>query len=126
VKTGYSQLNTMGLVACQAAYTSGGEWLDELLTYLAGNYVYAKEFIEGRLPRIRLAELEGTYLLWLDLNAYGFSESELDRLITHKAGLWVDNGSIFGEEGKGFIRINAACPRSILKKAFGQLAVALE
>ena len=126
VKTGYSQLNTMGLVACQAAYTSGGEWLDELLTYLAGNYVYAKEFIEGRLPKIRLAELEGTYLLWLDLNAYGFSESELDRLITNKAGLWVDNGNIFGEEGKGFIRINAACPRSILKKAFEQLATALD
>jgi len=125
-KTGYSQLNSMGLVACQAAYTGGGEWLGELLVYLAGNYAFAKEFIESRLPKIRLAELEGTYLHWLDLNAYGFSESELDRLLINKAGLWVDNGSIFGEEGNGFIRINAACPRSVLKTALDQLAAALE
>jgi len=125
-KTGYSQLNSIGLAACQAAYTGGGEWLGELLTYLAGNYAFAKEYIESRLPKIRLGELEGTYLHWLDLNEYGFSESELDRLLVHKAGLWVDNGSIFGEEGNGFIRINAACPRNVLKKALDQLAAALE
>jgi len=126
VKTGYSQMNTMGLVSCQAAYAGGGEWLDELLVYLAGNDLFAKEFLVSRLPKIRLAELEGTYLLWLDLNAYGFSETELDRLMVHKAKLWVDNGGIFGEEGRGFIRINIACPRNILEKAFDQLAAALE
>jgi cystathionine beta-lyase len=70
--------------------------------------------------------LEGTYLIWLDLNAYNFSEAELNRLIINEAGLWVDNGSIFGEEGKGFIRINIACPRSILQRAVDQLAAALE
>ena len=125
-KTGYGLVNTMGLASCQAAYANGGDWLDELLVYLAGNYAYVREFVESRLPQIRIAELEGTYLMWLDMNAYGFSETELDRLIVDKAKLWVDNGGTFGDEGKGFIRINIACPRSTLGKAFHQLAAALE
>jgi len=124
-KTGYSQLNTMGLVSCQAAYEGGGEWLDELLAYLWQNYNYTKNFINANLPKIRLAELEGTYLLWLDMNAYGFSETELDRILVEKARLWVSKGSVFGEEGKGFIRINIACPLAVLEKAFEQLAAAL-
>ena len=124
-KTGYSQLNTMGLVSCQAAYEGGGEWLDELLAYLWRNYDYAKKFINTNLPKIRIAELEGTYLLWLDMNAYGFSEAELDKVLVEKARLWVSKGSVFGEEGKGFIRINIACPLAVLEKAFERLAVAL-
>jgi cystathionine beta-lyase len=125
-KTGYSQLSTMGLVSCQAAYENGGEWLEELLAYLEQNYSYAKQFIAANLPKIRLAELEGTYLLWLDMNAYGFSETELDNVIVKKAGLWVSNGGVFGDEGKGFIRINIACPLSVLEKAFNRLAAALQ
>ena len=125
-KTGYSQHNSMGLVSCQAAYESGGEWVDALVGYLEKNYLYIKGFISDNLPQVRLAKLEGTYLAWLDLNAYGFSEAELDRAMTEKAKLWVDNGSIFGGEGKGFIRINIACPLETLKRAFDQLARALE
>ena len=124
-KTGYSQHNTMGIVSCQVAYESGGEWVDELVKYLENNYTYAKEFIAANLPEIRLAELEGTYLLWLDLNAYDFSEVEIDRVITEKARLWVSNGVTFGSEGKGFIRINIACPLETLKTAFNRLAEAL-
>ncbi|MDR1802240.1 MAG: pyridoxal phosphate-dependent aminotransferase [Treponema sp.] len=125
VNTGYSQLNTMGLVAAEAAYRGGGEWLDELLVYLEKNYNYVKEFINANLPKIHVVDLEGTYLLWLDMNAYGFSETELERIIVGKARLWVSKGSSFGEEGKGFIRVNIACPLSTLEKAFNQLAKAL-
>jgi cystathionine beta-lyase len=124
--TGYSQLNTMGLAACEAAYRGGGEWLDELLVYLEKNYNYVKQFIDANLPKIHVVDLEGTYLLWLDMNAYGFSETELERIIVGKARLWVSKGSSFGEEGKGFIRVNIACPLSTLEKAFNQLAKALE
>jgi len=126
VNTGYSQLNTMGLVAAEAAYRGGSEWLDELLVYLERNYNYLKEFINTNLPKIHVVELEGTYLLWLDMNAYGFSETELERIIAGKARLWVSKGSSFGDEGKGFIRVNIACPLSTLKKAFNQLAAALK
>jgi cystathionine beta-lyase len=123
-KTGYSQLNTMGIVSCQAAYENGGEWVDEMLVYLEKNYRYVKDFTDTNLPKIQIAELEGTYLIWLDMNAYGYSEKELERIIVEKAGLWVSNGSIFGDEGKGFIRINIACPLSTLEKAFNKLAAA--
>ena len=125
-KTGYSQLNTMGLAACEAAYRGGEEWLDELLVYLERNYRYVKEFIDTNIRKIHVVELEGTYLLWLDMNAYGFSETELERIIVEKARLWVSKGSSFGEEGKGFIRVNIACPLSTLEKAFTQLAAALK
>jgi len=125
-KTGYSQLNTMGLVSCRAAYEEGGEWLDEMLLYLEKNYRYAKDFIGTNLPKIRIAELEGTYLIWLDMNACGLTDAELDKLLVEKAGLWVSNGSIFGDEGKGFIRINIACPLSTLEKAFNKLAAAFK
>jgi cystathionine beta-lyase len=121
-KTGYSQLNTMGLVSCQAAYEGGGEWLDEMLLYLEKNYRYVNEFIGVNLPKIKVAELEGTYLVWLDMNAYGLTEAELEKVLVEKAGLWVSNGSVFGDEGKGFIRVNIACPLSTLEKAFNRLA----
>ena len=124
-KTGYSQLNTMGIVSCQAAYEGGGEWLDEMLLYLEKNYHYAKDFINVNLPKIRVNELEGTYLLWLDMNALGLTDAELEKTLVEKAGLWVSNGSIFGDEGKGFIRINIACPLSTLEKAFDRLASSL-
>jgi len=125
-KTGYSQLNTMGIVSCQAAYENGGEWLDEMLLYIEKNYRYAKDFIAVNLPEIHVSELEGTYLLWLDMNACGYSETELERVIVEKAKLWVSNGSGFGEEGKGFIRINIACPLSTLERTFNQLDAALK
>jgi cystathionine beta-lyase len=125
-KTGYSQLNTMGIVSCQAAYEDGGEWVDEMLVYLEKNYHYAKDFINVNLPKIQVNELEGTYLLWLDMNACGLTEAELEKALVEKAGLWVSNGSIFGDEGKGFIRINIACPLSTLKKAFDRLAAAFK
>ena len=120
--TGYSQLNTIGLVACEAAYRGGGEWLDELLVYLMKNNNFVKEIINTNLPKIHVVDLEGTYLLWLDMNAYGLSEAELERIIVGKARLWVSKGSSFGDEGKGFIRVNIACPLSTLEKAFNKLA----
>jgi cystathionine beta-lyase len=125
-KTGYSQLNTMGIVSCQAAYEGGGEWVDEMLLYLEKNYLYAKDFFAVNLPKIMVNELEGTYLLWLDMNAFGLSEAELEKVLVEKAGLWVSNGSIFSEEGKGFIRLNIACPLSTLEKAFNKLAAAFK
>jgi cystathionine beta-lyase len=125
-KTGYSQLNTMGIVSCQAAYEDGGEWVDEMLLYLEKNYHYARDFINVNLPKIQVNELEGTYLLWLDMNACGLTEAELEKALVEKAGLWVSNGSIFGDEGKGFIRINIACPLSTLEKALDRLAAAFK
>lgn len=123
--TGYSQLNTMGLIACQVAYEKGAPWLEELKVYLKGNLDFVRSFIAEQIPQIKLVEPEGTYLVWLDCTALNLIEAELENLVTNKAKLWLDGGTMFGQEGLGFQRVNIACPRSILEKAFMQLAKAI-
>lgn len=120
-KTGYSQLNTAGLAACKSAYQNGGPWLAALKEYLQENIVYTRDFLREQLPKVKLVEPEGTYLLWLDFSAYGLPQSELDRRITEGAGLWLNGGTMFGAEGEGFQRVNIACPKSILIQALEQL-----
>ena len=120
-RTGYSQVNQIGLAACQAAYEGGEEWLEELKVYLAENIEYTREFLKEHLPKITLIEPEGTYLLWLDFKAYGLTEEEREELIVNEAGLWLDSGSMFGPDGEGYERINIACPRKTLEKALDQL-----
>ncbi len=86
---GYSQLNMIGLHACQAAYETGREWLEELKVYLKGNLDYARAYLEENIPQIKLIEPEGTYLIWLDCRGLGLTEKQLEDLIVHKAKLWL-------------------------------------
>lgn len=118
---GYSQLNTLGLTAGEAAYRYGETWYNGVLTYIEQNIAYLKAYLERELPEIRMTEPEGTYLVWLDFRALGLTGSELEHLIVHKARLWLDSGSIFGSAGEGFQRINVACPRVTLEQALEQL-----
>jgi cystathionine beta-lyase len=120
-RSGYSQLNAMGLAACQSAYTHGAEWLEELRRYLAGNIAFVQEYLAKRLPQVKLSRPEGTYLLWLDFSAYGLSPEALDQRIIGGAGLWLDSGTMFGPEGAGFQRINIACTRAALQEALERL-----
>lgn len=120
-RSGCSQLNIMGLTACKAAYTGGEDWLDQLMDYLHGNLAYLRSFLNDKLPQVFLVEPEGTYLAWLDFSKPGLSDMELERLIVHKAGLWLEKGTMFGKGGNGFQRINIACPRTILEKAMNKL-----
>ncbi len=125
VKSGYSQLNSMGIAACKAAYSYGNEWLHELKEYLVGNLNFVRSFVAEKLPQLKLIEPEGTYLIWLDFNKLGLNEKQLEDLIINKAGLWLDAGTMFGQGGDGFQRINIACPRIILEKALNQLEQAI-
>ena len=122
---GYSQVGLMGLVACQAAYEEGAEWLAQLKAYLEENRKFVKAYLEEHLPEIRLIEPEGTYLLWLDFKALHLNEKELEHLIVDKAHLWLDSGAMFGPDGEGFERINIACPRATVEKALKQLEAAI-
>ncbi|MBR1661785.1 MAG: pyridoxal phosphate-dependent aminotransferase [Acidaminococcaceae bacterium] len=122
---GYSQLNTLGLVACEAAYQQGIPWLEAVKQYLRENINFTKAFLQQHIPQIKLIEPEGTYLLWLDCRGLGLTNAELEELIVHKAGLWLDSGAIFGTAGKGFQRINAACPRSVLQEALERMKKAV-
>jgi cystathionine beta-lyase len=124
-KTGYSQLNAMGLFACQAAYSNGRAWLEELKQYLSGNLNYLRQYLAERLPEIQLVEPQGTYLVWLDFRSLGLDENQLEELVVNKARLWMDKGSMFGPEGDGFERINIACTRTMLQTALRQLERAI-
>lgn len=122
---GYSQLNTIGLTACEAAYNYGDEWYDAVMKYIAGNIDFMREYIRTELPQLKMTEPEGTYLVWVDFRGLGLSEHKLEELIVKKANLWLDSGAIFGKVGEGFERFNVACPRSILKQALEQLKLAI-
>lgn len=119
--TGYSLINIMGLVACQSAYEKGQKWLDELRDYLLENINYVDTFLKENLPKIKLIYPEGTYLLWLDFNGANLSDDRIEELMLNEAKLWLDNGKMFGETGKGFQRLNIAVPRRKLQYALENL-----
>jgi cystathionine beta-lyase len=125
-KSGYSQLSIMGMVACKAAYTGGHAWLEELNAYLTENLAFLRTFLRDKLPQVKLVEPEGTYLVWLDMKALNLDEAALENLMIHKAKLWLDGGTMFGQSGSGFQRINIACPRATLQKALLQLESAVQ
>lgn len=118
---GMSQLSVLGLVACEAAYSQGEEWYQEMHSYVKSNIEFTRKFVEERMPGVSMIDLEGTYLVWLDFRGTGIDPETLDDLIIHKAKLWLDSGKIFGDSGKGFQRINVACPRKTLTEALKRL-----
>lgn len=118
-KTGLFGVNMVGLCACQAAYESGGDWLDQLKEYLEGNIQFLKSFVNEHMPRIKVVDTEGTYLVWMDLQELNLVDQK--EFIVNKARLWLDTGSMFGDEGRGFERINVACPRAVLEEALNRL-----
>lgn len=119
--TGYSQLSLPALVACEAAYRHGDEWLSAVLAYIKANSEFVKEYLAKNLPKVKMIKQEGTYLVWLDFRKYGLSDEELDKRIVEQAGLWLDSGAMFGKSGEGFQRINIACPRATLEQALDRL-----
>ena len=122
---GLDEANAFGLVAAQAAYEHGADWLAQLKSYLEDNLTFVREFLGERLPELGLVEPESTYLLWIDCSALSLNDDELQHLIEDEAGLWLDMGTMFGEGESGFVRVNIACPRSTLEQAFAALALAL-
>lgn len=124
-KTGYDEPGLMGLVATQAAYEHGKEWLSALKEHLSSNLDFVRKFVKENLPKASLIEPEGTYLLWLDFSDYAYSDEELDDLIVNKAKVWLDRGTMFGTEGNCYQRINIATPLPILKEALERISKAL-
>ena len=125
-KTGYDEPSLMGLVAARAAYESGKPWLEDLKNHLRSNIEFVRNYLAERLPNVRLIEPEGTFLLWLDFSALGYSDSELDDLIVNKAKVWLDRGTMFGPEGDKYQRINIATPQPLLREALDRIAEALK
>lgn len=120
-RSGYSQLNSLGLAAAQAAYENGEEWLLQCKRYLQSNLDFLRVFLRDRLPEIRLVEPDGTYFAWLDCSELGLNRKELKELIVSRAKLWLDDGYIFGKKSFQFQRVVLACQRQTLEQALKQL-----
>ena len=116
--------NALGIQACRICYDDCGAWKDEMLCMIEYNYQQVKKFVEEKLPQIKVIELQGTYLLWLDCTALGLSDEELEKL-TLGADLYLDEGYLFGPGGSGFERINRACPTRYLMAAMERFQKAI-
>ncbi|MFX1250633.1 MAG: MalY/PatB family protein [Promethearchaeota archaeon] len=114
-----------GIVALEAAYNEGEEWLEQVLEYVEGNMDYIREFVKNKLPEIDFIEPEGTYLAWLDFRKLGMDGKELEEFIRTKTKVALNEGYTFGLGGEGFERINAGCPRSILEECMTRIEKAI-
>ena len=117
--------NLFGTVAFEAAYRHGERWLDQLIEYLGKNLEYLTEYIENRINGIKVIQPEGTYLAWLDCRELPIDDSKIHQFMIDEAGIGMNNGASFGENGLGFQRLNFGCPKSVLETALGQLETAV-
>jgi len=113
--------NVFGLVALEAAYNFGENWLEQLLEYLEGNLKYLTNFIKEKVPKIKVIKPEGTYLVWLDCRQLALNDLELREFMIEKAKVGLLDGYKFGQGGEGFQRINIGCPRIILKESLERI-----
>ncbi|NLV88850.1 MAG: pyridoxal phosphate-dependent aminotransferase [Tissierellia bacterium] len=118
-------VSIFGAVGLEAAYTYGQEWLEEALIYIEGNTDYAIDYIRNNIPKINVIRPEGTYLLWLDCRQLGLSQEELNKLMIEKGKVLLNDGSTFGKEGEGFLRLNIGCPRSMVEEALKRIEYAV-
>jgi cystathionine beta-lyase len=123
---GISKPNVFGIEALKAAYTFGEEWLWELLNYLEENLNFLIKYIEEKIPKIKVIKPEGTYLVWLDCKDLTFNKKELEEFFMKNAKLILNQGHTYGNGGEGFVRINIACPRSILEEGLNRLRKAMD
>ena len=117
--------NVFGLIAMEAAYRYGDEWLAQLLDYLERNLKITMEYFSRRIPKIKVIEPQGTYLLWLDCRKLGMDNQELKIFMRDKARVGFNDGFLFGAAGSGFERMNIACPRVILTEALARIEKAV-
>ncbi len=118
--------NAFSSVAMEAAYNEGEEWLTQLLAYISENFDFIKKYFDENIPKIKPNVPDATYLVWLDCRELGMSNEELRDFMIHKAGLGLNEGCSFGRSLSGYMRLNAACPRSVLEQALKQLKEAMD
>jgi len=110
-----------GYTAMEAAYTFGDEWLEQLLEYLQDNLNYLIDYFINKIPKIKVIKPDGTYLVWLDCRDLALNNNSLRSFMRENAKVGLEDGFIFGRSGSGFMRMNIACPRSILEDALKRI-----
>lgn len=124
-RLGFHGHNTFGLLACEVAYRSGDQFMDDVVEYIHQNILYIKDYVSENLSMIKVMDIEGTYLLWLDFSELKLEQADLMDFLGSEALVWFNDGSIFGESGKGFVRMNCATQRDVIKQALDQLNKAI-
>ena len=120
-------VNPFGVLALQAAYNEGAEWLDSLNEYLYDNYMELRRFFSERMPNIGVTHLEGTYLVWADIRSTGMTSDALTEKLLKEGHVMVNSGTMYGKTaGEGFLRINIACPRSRMIEGLERMARVIE
>ncbi len=119
-------LGIFGSVAAEASYREGGEWLDQLLTYLEENTQYVKAELAKITPKIKVIKPEGTFVVWMDCRELGIPPEELNQFFVREARIAFSDGLMFGSAGAGYQRMNIGCPRSMITEAMERLSKALE
>ncbi len=117
--------NVFGTVASEAAYNYGDEWLDQLMDYISVNLDFTQEFLNEKIPQIKMIRPEGTYLVWLDCSELNLKEKDLKEFMIKDAGLGFNDGRMFGTGGEGYMRMNIACPKQTLLNALINLEKAV-
>ncbi|WP_240739411.1 MalY/PatB family protein [Marinitoga lauensis] len=118
--------NIAGIIAANAAYKYGKEWLKETMKYIEDNYNYVKEYFEKNIPEVKVTKSEGTFLVWLDFRQLGLSQNELKELLEKKAKVGMNSGSTFGPGGEGFMRMNIATSRKNIEIACNRIKNAIK
>lgn len=122
---GAFSLNVFGYRACETAYRECREWLEELLRHIKKNHLELKRYMAANLPEVKVYDLEGTYLQWMDFNSLGWDKAELERFLHQEALVFFDEGYVFGDEGSGFERMNLACPTWVMMEGLERLHQAI-
>ncbi len=118
--------NPFSLVAFEAAYREGEEWLEALLIYLTETRDFVSQYLAEHIPKIKVIQPEGTYLLWLDCRELGMNDSELKQFFIHKAKVGMNPGTVFGEGGSGFMRMNIGTSKLIVAEALERIRRAVD
>lgn len=121
----YNFDNPLSIAAAQAAYEKGGVWLEELRAYLDENFRFTGEYLAEHLPKAKYRVSEATYLAWVDLNAYFEKDEHLPLFFAYKAGVLLEGGNMFVQNSDGFIRLNLACPKSVLAEGLKRICEAV-
>jgi len=121
-------ISPFAIEALIAAYThkDSETWLDNLRVYLWGNYLLAKDFFAQYLPHFLVLPLEATYLMWIDCSAMSMLSEQLAKQLLEEGCLWINEGTIYGEAGEGFLRLNIACPREVLQDGLSRMKKVLD
>lgn len=117
--------NLFGLAAAEAAYRTGEDWLDELLPYLDANAAFLVAYVQEKMPAVKVRKPEGTYLAWLDFRTLFADHEDLKTFLVHEAKVGLNDGLTFGAAGRGFARLNFACPRALLAEGLDRISAAL-